>query len=57
MTLNMAYTQVVEMSVVNNSPSQDSNHLDDLFQSRNVTPGFKPFSFYKKANDQTLISQ
>ena len=32
----------------NNSHKQqslsDSNHLDDLFQSRNVTPGFKPFS-------------
>ena len=30
----MASTQVVEMSVTNNSPSQDSNHPDDLFQSR-----------------------
>ena len=28
-----------------NSPSQDSNHLDDLFQSRYVNPGFKPFSY------------
>ena len=39
--------QVVETSVANNSPSQDSNHPDDLFQiilSRYVTPGFKPFS-------------
>jgi len=26
-------------------PSQDSNHPDDLFQSRYVTPGFKPFSY------------
>ena len=26
------------------SPSQDSSHPDDLFQSRYVTPGFKPFS-------------
>ena len=25
-------------------PSQDSNHPDDLFQSRYLTPGFKPFS-------------
>ena len=25
----------------NNSPSQHSNHPDDLFQSRYVTPGFK----------------
>ena len=26
------------------SPSQDSNHPDDRFQSRYVTPRFKPFS-------------
>ena len=43
-TLKMASAQVVEMSVTNNSPSQDSYHPDDLFQSRYVTPGFKPFS-------------
>ena len=30
----MASAQVVETSVTNNSPSQDSNHPDDLFQSR-----------------------
>ena len=41
----MASAQVVEMSVANNSPSQDSNHPDDLFQSRYVNPGFKPFSY------------
>ena len=34
LTLKMASAQVVEMSVTNNSPSQDSNHPDDLFQSR-----------------------
>ena len=34
-----------ETSVNNNSPSQDSNHPDDLFQLRYVTPGFKPFSY------------
>ena len=28
-----------------NSPSQDSNHPDDLCQLRYVTPGFKPFSY------------
>ena len=39
-----ASAQVVELSVSNNSPSQDSNHPDDLFQSRLVTHGFKPFS-------------
>ena len=43
-TLKMAPAQVVETSVTNNSPSQDSNHPDDLFGSRYVTPGFKPFS-------------
>ena len=37
-------TQVVETSVTNNSPSQDFYHPDDLFQSRYVTPGFKPLS-------------
>jgi len=37
------FCQVVETSVANNSPSQDSNHLDDLFQSRYVTLGFKAF--------------
>ena len=36
----------VEMSVTNNSPCQDSNHPDDLFQSRYVTPGFKSFSYF-----------
>ena len=30
----MASAQVVKTSVTNNSPSQDSNHPDDLFQSR-----------------------
>ena len=30
----MVSAQIVEASVANNSPSQDSNHLDDLFQSR-----------------------
>ena len=38
-------SQVVETSVTNNSPSQDSYHPDDLFQSRYTTPGFKPFSY------------
>ena len=32
----MASAQVVETSVTNNSPSQDSYHPDDLFQSRNA---------------------
>ena len=45
LTLKMAAAQVVETSVTNNSPSQDSYHPDDLFQSRYATPGFKPFSY------------
>ena len=36
LTLRMASVQVVETSVTNNSPSQDSNHPDDLFQSIKV---------------------
>ena len=32
--LKMATAQVVEMSVVNSSPSQDSSQPDDHFQSR-----------------------
>ena len=43
--MKMASAQVVETSVTNNSPSQDSYHPDDLFQSRYATPGFKPFSY------------
>ena len=35
-TLKMASAQVVKTSVTNNSPSQDSNHPDILFQSRYV---------------------
>ena len=38
-------TLVVETSVANNSPPQDSSHPDDHFQSRYVTPRFKPFSY------------
>ena len=44
----MASAQVVETSVANDSSSQNSNHPDDLFQSRYVTPGFKPFSYFLK---------
>ena len=36
LTLKIASTQVVELSVANNSPSQDSNHPDDLFQSTEI---------------------
>ena len=44
-TTKVASTQVVEMSVANNSPSWDSNQPDDRFKSRYVTPGFKSFFF------------
>ena len=44
-TLKMASAQVVKMSVTNNSPSQDSSQPDGLFQSRYVTPGFRPFLY------------
>ena len=47
LTMKMASAQVVEMSVTNNSPSQDSTHPDDLFQSRYVTPGLKSFSYLR----------
>ena len=43
LTLRRASALVVETSVTNNSASQDSNHLDDLFQSRYVTPGSNHF--------------
>ena len=43
-TLKIASAQVVETSLANNSPFQDSNHPDDHFQSRYVTPGFKLFA-------------
>ena len=33
----MVSAQVVATSDANNSPSQDSSHPDDLFQSRNIT--------------------
>ena len=33
LTLKMAFAQVVETSIANNSRSQDSNHPDDFFQS------------------------
>ena len=52
----MASTQVVETSVTNNSPSKDSNHPDDVFQSRYVTPGFKPFSYHRVRYHIVIIS-
>ena len=36
LTLKMASIQVVKTSVTSNSPSQDSNHPDDLFQLRKI---------------------
>ena len=52
----MASAQVVETSVTNNSPSQDSYHPDDLFQSRYATPGFKPFSYLRASVCVVLAS-
>ena len=40
----MPSTQVVEMSVIANSPSQEYFHPDDQIPSRYVTRGFKPFA-------------
>ena len=45
LTLKIASAQVVQTSVALNNLSQDSSHPDDHFQSRHVTPGFKPFSY------------
>ena len=45
LTLKMASVQVVETSVANSRPFQDSSHPDDNFQSRHVTAGFKPVSY------------
>ena len=44
----MASSQVdvVQMSVAKHSRSQDSSPPDDDFQSRYVTPGFKPSYIY-----------
>ena len=52
----MASAQVVETSVTNNSPSQDSYHPDDLFQSRYATPGFKPFSYLRSLGTLKMAS-
>ena len=41
----MASVQVVETSVANSRPFQDSIHPGDNFQSRHVTAGFKPVSY------------
>ena len=55
LTLKMASAQVVETSVTNNSPSQDSYHPDDLFQSRYATPGFKPFSYLSSSSQSYCV--
>ena len=34
-----------QMSVANNSHSQDTRHPDDHFLPGYITPGFKPFSY------------
>ena len=40
LTLKVTTAQIVQTSVANNSPSQDSSHPDDHSQSWYVTPGF-----------------
>ena len=42
----MASAQVVETSVANHSPSQDSSHADDHFQSRYVTSNGELYRFW-----------
>ena len=47
LTLKMASAQVVETSVANNSPSQDSSHPDDHFQLvYSLFPCFKSFPMF-----------
>ena len=41
----MASVQVVETSVANNNPSQDSSHPDDLFQSQRIRTTYHGFNF------------
>jgi len=53
----MDSAQVVKISDTNNSPSQDSNHPDDLFQSRYLTPGFKPFSYFGKKLAELMFQE
>ena len=44
LTLKMTATQVVEMSVTNNSLSKDYLHLDDHTKHITDIPWFKPFT-------------
>ena len=39
------YTLIEKDHLGDWSPEKDSDHPDDLFQSRYVTPGLKPFSY------------
>ena len=54
-TLKMAYPQVVETSVTNDSPSQDFNHPDDHFQSR-ARGGGTPISNRRGCSSEILNS-
>ena len=56
-TLKMTSAQVVETSVANNSPSQDSNHPDDLFQSRllNTLTKYVNRQVFKIFNENHII--
>ena len=44
-TVHLQYSLIEKDYLGDRSPSQDSYHPDDLFQSRYATPGFKPFSY------------
>jgi len=47
---------VVETPASPNNPSQDSNHPDDHFQLRFMTPGFKPFSYESLCSVNTEVT-
>ena len=47
----MASARVVETSVANNSPTQDSSHPDDRFQSRNNNNNNNNNNNDNKSND------
>ena len=52
LTLKMAAAQVVETSVTKDSPSQDSNHPHDLFQSR-----YKEECFIRYPNTEKWVEK
>ena len=55
LTLKMASAQFVETSVSNNSPSQDSNHPDDLFFNQGMLLLGSNYFFNNNNNNMLLI--